>query len=660
MKTNKALNLSKTVACDFDKNIVLSVSMIVKNEELMLGACLEGIKPLLEAIPSELIIIDTGSTDRTVEVAKNYTDKVFHFDWVNDFAAARNFGLEKCRGQWFMFLDADEHFQDVSDMVEFFGNEKIQKDYNSAYFPLRNFTTSACDSFFGFYVQRVARRAGDLCFKGAIHEYFPKIYMPAYYFKSYANHYGYSFQTEKEYEDKLERNLTLLKEEYEKNPNDLRTIHHYFQVLVKPSDEKRAISEKAVALADKSSDPVSYTAYFDAYKMHNSENRPEKALEAMDKVLKSAKPNNAILTEAYACRAGLLFGFGNYAEAEKSYRKYLEYYKKQENNQLDMSVMSFVITNHVTPEKRDYFVNQLAVCLSKQNKTADAIAVYCGISLDALTPKAFRDAAGTVFEIVKTMKSKDEKEPSFKTLAALYDKVSETKDEEKINYFEQMLESIYFLSRAENLFAESFKAANGRFAELMQLCMNKETAALEAFINSFDPLPEGYSAAIELALKLNVNLGEAIAKMNLELIRAHLAAVAKSNALLPMQAVAYQSEQFFFQSVKNLLFGALLFEAACFNAEMLTESQKSEVYNGCVKYCSLYVGNVYNPDLLNEDDISVLPESHRFGYFMGSAKKLLADGDKLGYVRELKKALASCNSMQNVIKYLIEEFSSTL
>jgi glycosyltransferase involved in cell wall biosynthesis len=661
MKTNIALNQSKTASCDFDKNIVLSVSMIVKNEEHMLSACLEGIKPLLEAIPSELIIIDTGSSDKTVEIAKKYTDKIFHFDWVNDFAAARNFGLEKCRGQWFMFLDADDHFQDVSDMIEFFSNEKIHREYNTAYYVTRNFMTMKYDQYFNFYAHRITRRTDDLHFEGAIHEYFKPFYNPAYYFNSYAHHFGYAFETVAQQKAKAERNLSLLEKELEKDPDNLRTIGHIIGSMVDMDDKKRKLVERALVLSDKLDTPVSFPPYFTAYAMYHDDGDLDKALATLDKVFKKAKPENGVLTEAYACKGWLLYDAGRYAEAEENIKKYLEYLARLEKGELDKSAFTFLIANYSAPEKRHGFVNMLAQCISKQGRAVEALAVYDNAGFEKLPPGEFRDASGTVYDLV--INAKGGKEEVYKKLVSVYENVLKTESEEKINYFEQALERLFYLYREEEVFAGCFKDAKGMFSKLMQVYEKNDAAALEDFINDYHeskPLPEGYSAAIELAVKLNVSLGAAIAKMNLELIRAHLAIIAQNNTLLPMQAISYRDEQFYFQNVKNLLFGALLFEAACFNTESLNPAQQSVLYNNYVSYASLYVGNVYNPELLNEDDISVLPESHRFGYHMGAAKKLLAAGDRLGYVRELKKALASCNSMQNVIKYLIEEFSSTL
>jgi glycosyltransferase involved in cell wall biosynthesis len=82
----------------------ISVCMIVRDEEKNLGRCLESVKGLAD----EIIVVDTGSKDRTREIAKRYTRKVFDFRWMNDFSKARNFSISKARGKWIFMLDADE------------------------------------------------------------------------------------------------------------------------------------------------------------------------------------------------------------------------------------------------------------------------------------------------------------------------------------------------------------------------------------------------------------------------------------------------------------------------------------------------------------------------------------------------------------------------
>jgi glycosyltransferase involved in cell wall biosynthesis len=82
----------------------LSLSMIVRNEESVLGNVLGDVVDLCD----ELVVVDTGSVDRTVEIAQSFGARVMHFDWIDDFAAARNYALDLCSGPWILWLDADD------------------------------------------------------------------------------------------------------------------------------------------------------------------------------------------------------------------------------------------------------------------------------------------------------------------------------------------------------------------------------------------------------------------------------------------------------------------------------------------------------------------------------------------------------------------------
>ena len=86
--------------------ITISLCMIVKNEEKVLKRCLESIKDAVD----EIIIVDTGSTDSTKKIAQKYTDKVYDFQWINDFSAARNEAFSKAKMDYQMWLDADDVF----------------------------------------------------------------------------------------------------------------------------------------------------------------------------------------------------------------------------------------------------------------------------------------------------------------------------------------------------------------------------------------------------------------------------------------------------------------------------------------------------------------------------------------------------------------------
>lgn len=86
----------------------ISLCMIVKNEEHNIGNCLSSVKDLVD----EIIVVDTGSTDRTKEIVAQYTDKIYDFEWIDDFAEARNFAFSKGTKEYLMWLDADDIIKD--------------------------------------------------------------------------------------------------------------------------------------------------------------------------------------------------------------------------------------------------------------------------------------------------------------------------------------------------------------------------------------------------------------------------------------------------------------------------------------------------------------------------------------------------------------------
>ncbi|RKY56250.1 MAG: glycosyltransferase, partial [Candidatus Neomarinimicrobiota bacterium] len=85
----------------------LTTAMIVRNEAAYLEECLRSI----QSVSDQIVIVDTGSTDSTLEIARKYKADIYHFDWVDDFAAARNESLKYAKGNWVLCIDADERLE---------------------------------------------------------------------------------------------------------------------------------------------------------------------------------------------------------------------------------------------------------------------------------------------------------------------------------------------------------------------------------------------------------------------------------------------------------------------------------------------------------------------------------------------------------------------
>lgn len=206
---------------------LLSIGMIVKNEMDCLQRCLESLTPLQEAIPCEVVIADTGSTDGTRELAAQYADILFDFTWSNDFSAARNAVMDRCTGQWYLSLDADEYLdQDLHRLISFLKQPPKQMSLAMTY--LRNYTTYQSTETYGDILAcRLARLDTGVRYSGAIHEYWPLIetIQSCYVIDQVLIHHtGYAYPSEKARLQKLKRNMPLLEAELAKAPHSLMRV----------------------------------------------------------------------------------------------------------------------------------------------------------------------------------------------------------------------------------------------------------------------------------------------------------------------------------------------------------------------------------------------------------------------------------------------------
>ena len=146
--------------------ITISVCMIVKNEEDVLERCLNCAKEIAD----EIVILDTGSTDRTKQIAQTFTDHVYDFVWIDDFAAARNASFAKATMEYCMWLDAD----DVIDPQEIRALQELKQNLDPTVdVVMMKYHTGFDESgrpTFSYYRERLLKRARQFQWQGAVHE----------------------------------------------------------------------------------------------------------------------------------------------------------------------------------------------------------------------------------------------------------------------------------------------------------------------------------------------------------------------------------------------------------------------------------------------------------------------------------------------------------
>lgn len=207
---------------------ILTISVLISNHIERVKRCLDSIQPILDKISSELILTDTGCDVATRQLIEQYADSVIEYKWNDNFAEARNVGLKIAQGEWFLWIDDDEWFDDASAIITFF-ESGVYKQYSLAYYYQRNYTNNEGTHYEDFRVQRMVRNNKEIHFIYSIHEVITGIDQgDAYVCDAYVNHFGY-VGTMEDRMNKAKRNLKLLCKEREDRPNDLHIMTQMLQ-----------------------------------------------------------------------------------------------------------------------------------------------------------------------------------------------------------------------------------------------------------------------------------------------------------------------------------------------------------------------------------------------------------------------------------------------
>jgi glycosyltransferase involved in cell wall biosynthesis len=213
--------------------VLLSAALIVRDEERLLDGCLRSIAGLVD----EVVVVDTGSTDRSREIARERGARVVDFPWCGDFAAARNHGLDLARGAWILYIDADERVSagERQDL------EPLLRDPHLAactvrFRPITGFTR--------YREQRLFRNRPDLRFAGVIHEtHVPALYdlcvregLGVAHSSVAIDHLGY----DGDLAHKHRRNLPLLRARLARDPTHVYSWCHLGVTLLGMGDAPAA------------------------------------------------------------------------------------------------------------------------------------------------------------------------------------------------------------------------------------------------------------------------------------------------------------------------------------------------------------------------------------------------------------------------------------
>lgn len=209
------------------RQIMLTISILVSGRREAIEKCVASLEHLRRRVSCELILTDTGCPAGMQEWLKEKADRVLKFQWCDDFAAARNVGLQAARGQWFMFMDDDEWFEDTAGLEAFFLSGEYRK-YQSASYIVRNYVNMEGTVWRDIHLTRMTVRRPDTRFFYPIHESLWPLLDPEKHLEDYAHHYGYASEDPEVQLAKRRRNLGILLPAIEQDPHCMK---HYLQAV---------------------------------------------------------------------------------------------------------------------------------------------------------------------------------------------------------------------------------------------------------------------------------------------------------------------------------------------------------------------------------------------------------------------------------------------
>lgn len=216
----------RIMANSLDAKPTISACMIVKNEEELLPECLESIRDWVD----EIVIVDTGSTDKTIEIAKSYGAKIYHQKWESNFSKHRNYSIDEATSDWIFIIDADERF--YNEDVEIIKKQINKSDYSIIAINVYNVSGKFEEKVTSLASVRFFKNELNLHYKGRVHnqlEIDPSI--PIIRTKARLKHLGYGLSEDK-MAAKAKRTIELLEKQIKDRPDFAFAYFNYAQVLM--------------------------------------------------------------------------------------------------------------------------------------------------------------------------------------------------------------------------------------------------------------------------------------------------------------------------------------------------------------------------------------------------------------------------------------------
>ena len=669
-----------------NKKPILSIGMIFKNEIRCLERCMKALQPLRDAIPCELVMADTGSDDGSREIAEQYADILFYFPWINDFAAARNAVMDRCSGQWYFSIDADEWLdEDISELVGFFTTKRQQK-FDTGSLVIRNYTNQAHLDYGDLLGVRLKRMSTGHRYEGKIHEALPlrdgEVVFRA---KTILHHDGYVVENGPGGKAKQDRNMALLEEMLQESPGNLRLLLECVESSRTVAERDRYIQEGVEGVEEKRKGWDTFGPGLYRYKIAFLQEEKDETAKHEELFARMTElfPNSPYTTIDAACTMVQL-----YSDA-KQYNKVIPYAKQYlrslaKYNSGDEEMQKETLFGTLTMAsamKERYVTFLLANAYYEELSYDEAVDTLRLLQAEKLNGDLTRNYVGLLMNL-HSFGGQD----LSGHMAQFWDGITAPEAEEALitarkNAVAGVAGDCFQKRWREKEDKEGRVHAYTLFLPLEHEC---ETGLAAAVIDTEDPtvLAEKLMTvedwnklsihALCHALECGVSFPLPGKKLPLEELDklANRMGTTGSVSALALEGLkrmdtpdglcwvrglflsAMQEESKRLLQTKSILNSTSGLGEMCEDDEQIAETMA--LVRGFAEMEGKFLSAYYAPGMLTEETIFLLPPLHRFGWYCTQAFEALDGGDPAGYVRALRAGLTSCESMKPVVEFLTD------
>lgn len=654
---------------------LLSIGIIFKNEIRCLERCLKSLQPLRDAIPCELVMADTGATDGSREVAAKYADILFDFPWINDFAAARNAVIERAHGTWYMSIDCDEWLgENIAQLVDFVSNPYKE---NFSGFIIRNYKSVALDAddvYNDFPATRIFRMSTGTRYEGAIHEHFtynPNIENTTRMLAAtIVHHDGYVYEDPVRTKQKAERNMTLLKQALEKEPDSILLMLQCIESSHDPEEVLSYVRKGIEAVKNRKNMWEKFGPPVVRYGVIVAVGRKLPEADEWIELAYSLFPESMYTRiDVEYSMFGKLWFDSKYDEAIIHAKKYMEAIEDYRAGRYDYAATLVSVFNYGAPR----FVREMQTFLASaylyEKQYENARQMLNCVELNKITQKQ----AGDFLRTVNRLYSESELDVA-EFVLRFWEAVEQPVPTKEIRDARrnEVLHIAFDLFRNDYRVEEKKNKNFTRHGYTVFLPLDGKcilgTAA--AILSSNDPevirkklltverwneLP---ASVVEHAVNCGVAFpleGKTMNTEQLEELAIRLAGEdcnVKEMILKTLDANPSLTLSQLNWVCALALVSVFKFHWATDDADEIDDGQ--EVFRIFAGAEAQFISCCYNAEILTEETLSILPAVHRFGWYACRALAALESGDMNEYVRLLREGVKTCPNMNKMVKFLVE------